>query len=103
MGGQLGMFLGLTGHRLKSWDCLHAGVATHAVTEAEIDKLTDALQQLASSKNKVSDEDIEEVLDNLNSAEASNHTFSLAEHSEAIDRMFGSDSVETIVKLLREE
>ena len=103
LSGQLGMFLGLTGHRLKSWDCLHAGVATHAVTEAEIDKLTDALQQLASSKNKVSDEDIEEVLDNLNSAEASNHTFSLAEHSEAINRIFGSDSVETIVKLLREE
>ena len=26
---QVGMFLGLTGHRLKGWDCLHARVATH--------------------------------------------------------------------------
>ena len=31
--GQLGMFLGLTGHRLKGWDCLKAGIATHAASE----------------------------------------------------------------------
>lgn len=37
--GQLGMFLALTGHRLKGADCLHAGVATHACKATEVDKL----------------------------------------------------------------
>ena len=103
LSGQLGMFLGLTGHRLKSWDCLHAGVATHAVTEDPVESLTNTLEQLASSKDKVSEEDVQQALDNLNSPEAANHVFSLAEHTEVINRIFGSDSVETIVRLLREE
>ena len=103
LSGQLGMFLGLTGHRLKAWDCLQAGVATHAVSEAEIDEVISTLEQLASTKDQVTEEDVEKALDNLNSAEATNHVFSLAEHSEVINRIFGSDSVETIVKLLREE
>ena len=103
LSGQLGMFLGLTGHRLKAWDCLQAGVATHAVSEAEIDEVISTLEQLASTKDQVTEEDVEKALDNLNSAEATNHVFSLAEHSEVINRIFGSDSVENIVKLLREE
>ena len=103
LSGQLGMFLGLTGHRLKAWDCLQAGVATHAVSEAEIDEVISTLEHLASTTDKVTEEDVEKALDNLNSAEATNHVFSLAEHSEVINRIFGSDSVENIVKLLREE
>ena len=103
LSGQLGMFLGLTGHRLKAWDCLQAGVATHAVSEAEIDEVISTLEHLASTKDQVTEEDVEKALDNLNSAEATNHVFSLAEHSEVINRIFGSDSVENIVKLLREE
>lgn len=31
LAGQLGMYLALTGARLKGWDVLHAGVATHFV------------------------------------------------------------------------
>ena len=101
--GQLGMFLGLTGHRLKGWDCLHAGIATHAVNEERIDDLTKALEELTNTKDTVTKENVKETLDQFSSSDATSHVFSLSEHLEVINRIFGSDSVEDIVKLLREE
>merc|ERR1719270_2331126 len=44
--GHLGMFLGLTGHRLKGWDCLHAGIATHAVSDDNVDEVQAELVKL---------------------------------------------------------
>jgi enoyl-CoA hydratase/carnithine racemase len=41
--GAMGMFLALTGHRLKGKDVLAAGVATHFVEEARLDELEAAL------------------------------------------------------------
>ncbi|XP_015750528.1 PREDICTED: 3-hydroxyisobutyryl-CoA hydrolase, mitochondrial-like [Acropora digitifera] len=36
MKGKLGIFLALTGHRLKGYDVKHAGVATHFVTSEKV-------------------------------------------------------------------
>ena len=101
--GNLGMFLGLTGHRLKGWDCVHAGVATHALTEQTVTELTQTLEHLALSKDSLSEQDVKTTLDVLNSPEAAHHVFSLSENLDDINRIFGSESLETIVKLLKEE
>jgi enoyl-CoA hydratase len=42
--GRLGMFLGLTGWRMKAADCLYAGLATHYVERAETAALIAALE-----------------------------------------------------------
>jgi len=97
MTGQLGMFLGLTGHRLKGWDCLHAGVATHAVRGDMVDQLEDALANLESG------ELVQKVLDEFLAMEAKEHTFSLTKHMEEINRTFNGDTVEQIVKRLESE
>lgn len=41
--GQLGVFLALTGHRLKGLDVTKAGVATHFVDAEKLDSLADCL------------------------------------------------------------
>src|SRR5690606_30067252 len=43
--GRLGLYLGLTGARLKLADCLHAGIATHHVPAARFGALVDALAE----------------------------------------------------------
>ncbi len=89
--GQLGMFLGLTGARLKTTDSLYAGIATDFVPMAHWDMLLAALADgtapntaIAGLKDSVPD------------------TF-LAEHREAIDRTFGCNSVEEILAALDAE
>ncbi|HEY7978017.1 MAG TPA: enoyl-CoA hydratase/isomerase family protein [Rhizomicrobium sp.] len=89
--GQIGMFLGLTGARLKTTDSLYAGIATDFVPTARWDMLLTALADstapdtaIAGLKDTVPD------------------TF-LAEHREAIDRTFGHGSVEAILAVLDAE
>jgi len=103
MAGQLGMFLGLTGHRLKGWDCLHAGVATHAVKGDMVDKMEEALVSLEEGEKFVGEREVENVLDQFLAEEAKEHTFTLAKHMEDINRIFSGDTVEQIVDILRTE
>jgi len=97
MSGELGMFLGLTGHRLKGWDCLSSGVATHAVRLDQMENLYKELEGVGK------EEDIQNVLDHFVPIEAKEHKFSLADQMEDINRIFGGDSVESIVENLLEE
>merc|ERR1719228_694538 len=101
--GHLGMFLGLTGHRLQGWDCLHAGVATHGARGEKVEQMEEALISLSETKTVVSEKDVVEVLDQFQAEEAMQHTFSLAKHMEEINRIFCGDSVEQIVLSLRKE
>ena len=48
-------------------------------------------------------ENVKDTLNHFSSSEAASHVFSLSEHLDVINRIFGSDSVEKIVELLREE
>jgi len=97
LSGELGMFLGLTGHRLKGWDCLSSGLATHAVKMDQLDTLYKDLEGIEE------EEELNNVLDHYVPNEAKEHKFSLADHMEDINRIFGVDSVESIVENLLEE
>jgi enoyl-CoA hydratase len=86
--GRIGVYLGLTGARLKTADALYAGVATHFVPAAKRDALLGAL-----ADGKVPDMAMQGLFEPVPDA-------FLSEHREKIDRMFGGESVEAILAAL---
>ncbi|XP_029315669.1 3-hydroxyisobutyryl-CoA hydrolase, mitochondrial [Cottoperca gobio] len=97
--GQLGLFLALTGFRLKGRDVQRVGVATHFVESKMIPELQKELVNLKSP----SAEDVSRVLDsyqNQSSLDA-DKPFVLDKHMSDIDRLFSSSSVEGIVQNLK--
>jgi enoyl-CoA hydratase len=89
--GQVGMYLALTGARLKTTDCLYAGVATHFVPQAKWETL---LERLANGT--APDQALEGLADNVPD------TF-LETHRNAIDSIFALESVEAILAALDDE
>jgi enoyl-CoA hydratase len=86
--GEIGMYLALTGARLKTADCLYAGVATHFVAK---DKRAALIERMAAGASP------DEALKDL--SETVPDTF-LDSHRKAIDAIFAKDSVEDILAAL---
>ncbi|XP_037344368.2 3-hydroxyisobutyryl-CoA hydrolase, mitochondrial [Pungitius pungitius] len=97
--GKLGLFLALTGFRLKGRDVQRAGVATHFVESQRIPQLEKELVGLRSPCA----EDISALLDSFQNQSAldSEKPFVLDKHMSDIDRLFSSSSVEGIVQSLK--
>ncbi|XP_020488868.1 3-hydroxyisobutyryl-CoA hydrolase, mitochondrial [Labrus bergylta] len=97
--GKLGLFLALTGFRLKGRDVQRAGVATHFVESMKIPELEEELVHMKSPSN----EDISKVLDsyqNQSSLDAEK-PFVLDKRMSDINRLFSSSSVEGIMQDLK--
>lgn len=88
--GQLGMFLGMTGARLKAADLVYCGLATHYVPSARMAELVAALES-------------EPVAAALARFAQSAGDSPMAAHRAAIDRCFSGDTVETILEALAGE
>ncbi|XP_029981287.1 3-hydroxyisobutyryl-CoA hydrolase, mitochondrial [Sphaeramia orbicularis] len=97
--GKLGLFLALTGFRLKGRDVQRAGVATHFVESQKIPDLERELVELKSP----SAEDVSRVLDSYQnqSTLGADKPFILQKHISDIDRLFNSSSVEGIMENLK--
>ncbi|XP_070693684.1 3-hydroxyisobutyryl-CoA hydrolase, mitochondrial [Pempheris klunzingeri] len=97
--GKLGLFLALTGFRLKGRDVQRAGVSTHFV---ESNKIPDLEKELVDLKSP-SAEDVSRVLDSYQNQSSldSDKPFVLDKHMSDIDRLFTSGSVEGIVQNLK--
>lgn len=97
--GKLGLFLALTGFRLKGRDVQRAGVATHFV---ESKKIADLEKELVDLKSP-SFENISNVLQAYHNQSSldSEKPFVLEKHMSDIDRLFSSSSVEGIVQQLK--
>uniref|UniRef100_H3DE45 3-hydroxyisobutyryl-CoA hydrolase n=1 Tax=Tetraodon nigroviridis TaxID=99883 RepID=H3DE45_TETNG len=97
--GKLGLFLALTGFRLKGRDVQRAGVATHFVESKDIPGLEEELVGLKSP----SAEDVSEVLRSYHNQCSldSEKPFVLEKHLSDIDRLFSGSSVEAIVSSLK--
>ncbi|XP_026231869.1 3-hydroxyisobutyryl-CoA hydrolase, mitochondrial isoform X1 [Anabas testudineus] len=97
--GKLGLFLALTGFRLKGRDVQRAGVATHFVESKKIPDLERELVELKSS----SAENVSRVLDSYQNQSTldSEKPFVLHQHMSDIDRLFSSSSVEGILQNLK--
>jgi len=87
--GALGMYLGLTGTRLKGADAVHAGFATHFVPQSLLADLAAALAR----------DGVAALAEFVVALPA----FSLAEARPAIDRAFRAGSVAAIFAALEEE
>ena len=97
--GALGMYLALTGSRLKAADCLYAGIGTHFVDSAELPALANALAEAdwaADDSGSIADEVIDRFAGDPGAP-------SLAAHREAIDRCFSADFIERILAALEAE
>ncbi|XP_033321366.2 3-hydroxyisobutyryl-CoA hydrolase isoform X2 [Megalopta genalis] len=93
--GRLGVYLGLTGERLKGIDVLHAGIATHIVPSENLSQLK---QDLLTSE-------FPDVTTVLNKYQLKNldKQFALAPYMKQIERCFSASSVEEIIKRLEED
>ena len=87
--GRIGLWLALTGARIKAADCLHAGLATHHVPSERLPELKAALAENPS--------DIEALLAqfHVNPGPAP-----LLAHRAELDAAFGQGSVEAILAAL---
>lgn len=91
--GQIGMWLALTGARIKAADCLAAGIATHFMPS---DILAAARAQIAGAAQTHDPERaLDSGLDALAESPGKPRELTL-ENRERIDRLFAGDSVEAI-------
>ncbi|MDP9103706.1 MAG: enoyl-CoA hydratase/isomerase family protein [Pseudomonadota bacterium] len=92
MPGETGLWLALTGARIKAADCLLLGIATDFVESARLDALKAAI---------VADPAALDTL--LTEYEADAGEPPLAAHQDVIDACFAASSVEAIFQALRED
>ncbi|WP_239804921.1 enoyl-CoA hydratase/isomerase family protein [Croceicoccus hydrothermalis] len=87
--GRVGQFIGLTGARLDGAECVWAGIATHYIPS----------EKLAEVKARIIAEpgDIAAILDEASETPPEAR---IAANREAIDRLFASDDLETILAAL---
>lgn len=98
--GKLGLFLALTGHRLKARDVFHAGVATHFVESKELPYLEDEILKLA----KPTSDHLDHLIQSYHKkCDKESEEFSLAGEIKAINRIFLCDTLEGIFQALEEE
>ncbi|XP_068263444.1 3-hydroxyisobutyryl-CoA hydrolase, mitochondrial isoform X1 [Nyctibius grandis] len=99
--GKIGYYLALTGFRLKGRDVLKAGIATHFVDSVKLPALEKDLITLKSPST-------ENIADLLNSYHVKSKVdqekeFVLDEHMEKINSLFSANSMEEIVKKLKQD
>lgn len=101
LGGRLGMYLALTGHRLKGRDVLKAGVATHVCDAARIGELEESLLSLQSPYP----EDVAAVLQKFHEEAtfSKDAPFSLQPVLPKIQSCFSGASVEEICRNLEKD
>ncbi len=94
----LGIYLALTGARLRGSDLVHAGIATTYASQllypSVVNQLNDGHENMAL---------YDEVLGNIVTPVADLKPFSLAPHLETIARCFSKESMEEIVEALKAE
>uniref|UniRef100_UPI00398E3E93 3-hydroxyisobutyryl-CoA hydrolase, mitochondrial isoform X1 n=2 Tax=Pristiophorus japonicus TaxID=55135 RepID=UPI00398E3E93 len=97
--GKLGLYLALTGFRIKGRDVQQAGIATHFVKSEKIPALEKDLVSLKSP----SKEDVADLLNSYHFKCKADVEFVLAEHMDKINRLFKTNSVEEILENLKQD
>lgn len=93
--GKLGLYLGLTGFRLKGKDVTKAGIATHYVESKDLDALEKELFATTNSS------EVESVLSKFNVKDSGE--FVLAKNLKQINECFSGATVEQIVANLEKD
>ncbi|KAA8915864.1 hypothetical protein TRICI_001989 [Trichomonascus ciferrii] len=105
--GELGVYLGLTSERLKGFDALYAGVATHYVPSNRLPDLEARLAELTHPRGVDSSSEVDlytvinNVIEEFCEPFPQDYAFSLSgEKRKVIDTCFAHDSVEEILTAL---
>ncbi|CAF4070865.1 unnamed protein product [Rotaria sordida] len=95
----LGVFLGLTGHRLHGIDTVHAGLATHFIPTNRLEEVEQKLVDISNANY----DSVKEILDKYCETVKSQSSFSLQEYLPLINQIFSIDTknVETIFEELK--
>ena len=95
--GELGMYLALTGARMKAADAIHAGIGTHYIPSAKIDAF---VERLAVADLSGGIEAVDAVVE-----EFSGHPgpVQIRDHARVIDRCFSAPTVSDIIDALEAE
>lgn len=96
--GEIGMYLGLTGDRLKAADAIYAGVATSFVSSEDLDAVEATLSSMVFSRDPYTD--VDQVISVYMGDPG---TASLSELQLMIDRHFSNETVEEIISGLDQE
>lgn len=99
--GKLGLFLGLTGHRLEGRDIFKAGIATHFVPSGHIDHLEEELLRLENPDIGSIDKILRKYQEQWDADYRKE--FSLKEYIGRINSAFGADSVDGIMDNLNKD
>ena len=95
--GELGMYLALTGARMKAADTIHAGIGTHYIPSAKLDALLECLANADPAGNA-------ESVDAVIAAFAEDPgPVQIREHARVIDRCFSAPTVPEIIDALEAE
>ncbi|CAH1398093.1 unnamed protein product [Nezara viridula] len=95
--GNMGMFIALTGSRLKGADCVRVGLASHYCNSENIPSLVERL--IATGGNvKAIESTLSEVCTNMKEL-----PFGLADKQQIVNKIFGLSSVEDILDALEKE
>lgn len=96
LAGKVGLYLALTGARLKGKDVLNVGIATHYCDSAKIPEVEKAILELKNAH------DIGNVLDKLCPVDNTSE-FSLAKHLNQINKCFAAPTIEGILAHLEQD
>lgn len=103
-GSALGLFLGLTGHRVMASECQKLGITTHNLKSSELECFEKDVYELVINKDEISDADVRNILDSLNSQGAVNSQDGfIASNLDKINQIFNSDSLAEIYMKLEED
>jgi enoyl-CoA hydratase len=97
--GAIGIYLGLTGQRLRAADCLYAGIGTHFVPSDRLEDLEARMREAvreADTPEKV----FQAITDTLDVFHEDDDVIPLEAQHAAIDAAFGQQSVEDILAAL---
>lgn len=92
--GKLGLYLALTGQRLRGKDVVKCGLGTHFVESKDVPKLYDALLKSSGNVDSVIKEHSQDI---------TRHPFSLSSHMDIINEAFSASTVEEILVRLKNE
>lgn len=92
-----GFYLGLTGARIKSDDCVMLGIAQHKINHDSLADLRNALVNTAFGKDAKS-----AVTSIINQFSIPSHAAPLAPHLSQLDEWFAKQSVEDILQALHD-
>lgn len=95
LANHLGLYLGLTGFRLKGEDVVKAGIGTHFCESSQILELERALLDIKDA------DDVDDVLKSFH--KISDKDFVLKPHLDQISKCFDAESVEEIYNNLEKD